>query len=625
MKKVFFFSLMAVAVCLLTACSKDDVKGTSPYGPSGEGYVAFNIMLPTSPNTSTRANDEWDDGLVEEYQVNDAILLIFAGAIEAAATFQSAYDLNTSPFALAGSPTDGCTTEARLTALLKQKEEQSTDEIYAYVILNGNGVFSVEGTDLKILKATVSSGTVSEEWATIKATPAVTFAEFTKYQLAAARIGSVTKMLMTSAPNCDKQGGASDPSTEGKVLSLAKLNKKNIYSTPEMARSNPAADVYVGRSAVKVQVTADFKQIDTNGDSTPDAFAVVGNNVVTYDPTSLVWTLGNTNKTFYIGRQFDSNWLGLYATGTLDAAPVTKYRFVGAMAIHEGVYRTYWGEDPNYTTDNSAGGTFDNETPAETDINMKSDKVLYTTENTMDENQMKHRNTTYVAVGVQLNGGTKFYTVPNATGDDFIYNADRLFAFVRSIVGTLPEFQSFQDAVRTEKGNPELNVLQYVKVTITDETDLRNVVVKVEFDNSTIAVSAANLALFASVPTAYADKMAPAAPATQTPIYVYPEGMAYYYVPIQHFNNDETPWSSLNKESAAYDDTYPATNRKADYLGRWGVLRNNWYKLTVTGIRHIGKPEPDEPGDEPDDEVDKYISVKIHVMPWTLRRQSVDL
>ena len=76
---------------------------------------------------------------------------------------------------------------------------------------------------------------------------------------------------------------------------------------------------------------------------------------------------------------------------------------------------------------------------------------------------------------------------------------------------------------------------------------------------------------------------------------------------------------------ANYDDTYPATNRKADYLGRWGVLRNNWYKLTVTGIRHIGKPEPDEPGDEPDDEVDKYISVKIHVMPWTLRRQSGEL
>ena len=95
---------------------------------------------------------------------------------------------------------------------------------------------------------------------------------------------------------------------------------------------------------------------------------------------------------------------------------------------------------------------------------------------------------------------------------------------------------------------------------------------------------------------------------------------------IQHFSNDETPWNPSTKASQEYDDTYPDNaapdTREANYLGRYGVLRNNWYKLDVTGIRHIGKPEPVEPGPEPDDEVDKYISVKIHVMPWTIRTQS---
>ena len=598
MKKVFFFSLMAVAVCLLTACSKDDVKGTSPYGPSGEGYVAFNITLPTTPFSSTRANDDWDDGLAQEYQVNNAILLIFTGAADAAdgvTKFQSAYNLDTSPFGIVGTTTDGCTTEARLTALLQQKEEKIDDEIYAYVILNGGGeggVFYVNADHS--LKITTATGDVD-------LTTGTTFAAFSKYELAAAKIGAVGNMLMTSAPNSNNQGGSVDPATLPttgseealKVSALAKLDKTKIYNTAALAKSNPAAEVYVGRSAVKVEVTTNF----------PTTTTITGNPDVTFDGSSFVWTLGNTNKTFYIGRQFDDNWLSLYAPGPdqeVAPADIYKYRFVGDNFIHEGVYRTYWGKDPNYNVAHTAN-MFDNEVPAETAFTQTSGDVVYTTENTMDEDHMIHELTTYVAIGVTLNGGAEFYTVPNQSGSDVIYDEENIKKFVKSMVAEMPEWGQFKNAAGAGVTVDDVNVS-------LNTTDPENVVVTLSTDITT--------ADFTPVQAAYINKM------NGTPIYYYEGGMTYYYLPIQHFSNVETPWNATNKASADYDDTYPATNRADYYLGRWGVLRNNWYKLEVTGIRHIGKPEPDEPGDEPDDEVDKYISVKIHVMPWTIRTQS---
>lgn len=592
MKKVFFFSLMAVAVCLLTACSKDDAKGTSPYGPSGEGYVAFNITLPTTPFSSTRANDDWDDGLAQEYQVNNAILLIFKGKAtdaDAATLFQSAYNLDTSPFGIVGTTTDGCTTEARLTALLQQKEEQIDDEIYAYVILNGGGeggVFYVNADHS--LKITTATGSVN-------LTTGTTFATFSKYELAAAKIGALGNMLMTSAPNSNKQGGSVDPAG-AKVSALAKLDKTKIYNTAALAKSNPAAEVYVGRSAVKVEVTTNF----------PTTTTITGNPDVTFDGSSFVWTLGNTNKTFYIGRQFNDNWLSLYAPGPdqeVAPADIYKYRFVGDNFIHEGVYRTYWGEDPNYDDDYTAG-MFDNEVPAETAFTKKSGDVVYTTENTMDEDHMIHELTTYVAIGVTLNGGAEFYTVPNQSGSDVIYDETNIKKFVKSMVAEMYAWEQFKNAA-----GAGVTVDANVSVAL-DISDPENVAVTLSTD---IPAATAD---FTPVQTAYSNKM------KDTPIYYYEGGMTYYYLPIQHFSNVETPWNATNKASADYADTYPATNRADYYLGRWGVLRNNWYKLEVTGIRHIGKPEPDDPGSEPDDEVDKYISVKIHVMPWTIRTQS---
>ena len=56
------------------------------------------------------------------------------------------------------------------------------------------------------------------------------------------------------------------------------------------------------------------------------------------------------------------------------------------------------------------------------------------------------------------------------------------------------------------------------------------------------------------------------------------------------------------------------------------MVRNNWYNIDLTGIKHIGKPSvPEIPTDTPDDEIDSYLKVRINVLSWAKRTQSVQL
>ena len=100
-------------------------------------------------------------------------------------------------------------------------------------------------------------------------------------------------------------------------------------------------------------------------------------------------------------------------------------------------------------------------------------------------------------------------------------------------------------------------------------------------------------------------------------IKTYKEGVSYYIARIKHFGDDLTPW----KEG---DATYDGENLK--WLGRYGVLRNNWYDLTIEKISGPGYPDvPEVKPDTPDDEDTKYISVSVKILDWAKRSQSWDL
>ena len=89
-----------------------------------------------------------------------------------------------------------------------------------------------------------------------------------------------------------------------------------------------------------------------------------------------------------------------------------------------------------------------------------------------------------------------------------------------------------------------------------------------------------------------------------------------------------------------YDVNIKHDSRQEEFgLARWGVVRNNWYTLSVNSISKPGKPyipdptdpditdpeNPDPTDPTPDDEHSAYIAVSVNINPWTTWTQSVDL
>lgn len=107
----------------------------------------------------------------------------------------------------------------------------------------------------------------------------------------------------------------------------------------------------------------------------------------------------------------------------------------------------------------------------------------------------------------------------------------------------------------------------------------------------------------------------------------YKNGESYYFVRIKHFGDDLTPWKTTEtKEPSPANGVYPTgTNRDGNYLGRYGVLRNNWYDIEVQGVKGLGSPKVPAVTTDTDDELKSYIAVRINVLSWAKRTQSAIL
>ena len=588
MKKLFLF---AMAVATLSGCSSsEDLELQSEVKAGGEGYVGFSIQLPTTNSSATRANDKFEDGdpVPDEYKVNNATMFIFKGSTEADAKFVSAYAMNVNTFKADGTPTDQCTTEGIVSSKITKPEINSGEKIYAYFMINSNDMIN---TTAKTIDGNSYDG--------------MTFEQFSKLELS--KVGDLTTgMVMTNAPVASNKGGASNPSG-ATITTLTTLDPNKIYPTQAAAEANPAGDVYMERAAVKVTVTTTSLSgtITTPGES------------VTYNAASIKWALSNVNTQYYNTRQMKESWLGYHAQGdgsnaNIEGTPTAAslYRFVSGSAIHDGIYRTYWGEDVNYDADAtfSALGAVD-KNPGDN---------AYTFENTFDVDRQAAKNTTGIAVSATFNNGKSFYTA-STYGDNKILQEP-----TSSVSG-----EKIQEYIMTYLCN------NYSKFkTWYDQNSKNRITVTMNNSNPSEAkVETVTKATGAEdLPSDFGETEIKDALSSITFKY-YNGGVAYYNVLIKHFGDFETPWNRKNHTENSITGVYKKingttlTNEQSDnnYLGRYGVVRNNWYQIEITGIRQIGSPVIVTPSTDPDDNVDNYLSVKIHITPWAVRKQSVIL
>lgn len=578
MKKVKLFSF-ALAALMLGACSSEDGIDNGGQGtvlPGEKGYISLAINLPTTP--STRANDNFDDGLPVEYAVNNATLLIFEGTDEASAKFAGGYDLGTiTPNTVGGN----ITSTFKVT---KEIKKPVNGDLYALVVVNRGDILTTEneGTTWKLNGTDLSTST--------------TLAAFSAaaQEIAAERLYDTTDegdgFFMTNAPLYSVPGGVTQP-TGGKLSTLTLINAENVYSTAAEAEDNPAASVYVERAVAKVTVTG----ADGN----------LGNNAgISY--TLSGWTFDVTNKKTYLVRNMNGSdtWWAYNVNG--------DYRFVGSAAVGPNLYRTYWGVDPNYNGEgdyipadfNMISGT----TPVPSSMTAMT-TAGYCLENTFNVNSQNQNQTTRVIVAATLNAGNTFYIVNNNKGA--IYNEEQakneikaeylgnqavIAALTANLDGADKKITGADLTVTFDKAAGDLTVTK-IEISADKAGDFKGG----EIPDALKPGTEANNAILAAV---NAGKK----------VSCYANGVAYYPVMIRHFDDNQTPWKNVEYGG-----------NENNFLGRYGVLRNNWYEINVTAIRDIGYADVPEVYGTPDDPMESYISVEINVLSWAKRSQNVNL
>ncbi len=579
MKKTKILAL-AFAALALGACSNEDVvdsQSGAQWNAEGQGYINLAINLPTQP--TSRANDNFDDGTPEEYDVKDATLILFADDV-----VNSAYSLNLN-FSPEGTSTDNITTTAKIT---QQINKISSTDIEALVVLNNNGMFTVENADLKVNGASMKGKSLGELNGAVNA-----------------QIGNNTwtgnGFLMSNAVLATAQGGATDPAA-ATTVTLVPIDATKIYSTATEANLKPAANIYVERAVSKVTLIASD---GTTTDGTQFAYTIDG------------WTLDNTNNSSKLVRTADNfnTWKSYFS----NAATLTdKYRFVGSALVGQNIagtenyYRVYWGEDYNYT-DATAGSftTVGGQTVADASLNTNVDGTVarYCFENTSNLAEMLEENMTRVIVKATFNNGADFYLVDKDKNN----------------MWTLAQVQ--QEVAARLINEPSFNA--WAKQNLKD-----NKTTLTESDFTVTLSTAAGVCTVASIALTEEGQAklkegvslkdnAVALANGEITIAKYANGESYYSVWVNHFGKYGTPWDVNETTAPAEGNIYPGGD--ANYLGRWGMLRNNWYEINVNSIMGIGDPTVAEVTGETIDKKDSYIAVSINILSWAKRVQDADL
>lgn len=565
---------LAVIAAMSASCSSNEDLGTAGPGTgtneAGVGYATFTINLPTTSGTRAAGDPTFDKGDANEYKVNDATLLIFKKDATGY-QFKESVDLgNMEPWT--SSSTDGITTTAKLTAKITKAEVGSDKGYYALIVLNNNS-----GTNQKITYPDIDK--TYEEWS--KDDKKANATNYLKHD---------NGFFMANAPKY----------VAGAPETLVEI--KNIYASKQQAENSTATTVYVERGLAKVSLASgsEKKHVDiTEGNYKDDKVDITG------------WTLDVTNTKTYPVHVTDGLWADTWKATTTPAATndATMERFHDTKLTE--FPRVYWGLDPNYSKDfatvadceaefNLVANQKDLSKAFKTDEDAK--KPQYCLENTFDIDHMVQGQTTRVLFSAkyQPNGfkpGETFYKMGNSSQ---LWNADNVVAQIKA---KAMEVFNETDANKVE--------------VILTGTDLAkagtHLITKANVKHGTAEIEDADIT---AINTKLGFKEAKGTD-PMVGLSTYVDGVSYYIARVKHFGDYLTKWEAGN-------DTYNSNN--ANWLGRYGVLRNNWYELSVNSVSGPGYPDvPKVNPKDPDDENWQYINVSVKILSWAKRSQDVNL
>ena len=580
MKIKHFFGLAVLAAMTASCSSNNDlVNGGNGSGEneSGASYASFTINLPTTSGTRAGSGPTFEKGDANEYDVFNATLLVFKKGTtggEGNYTLAEQVDLGSMEPWKSSNET-GVTTQAKITAKLSKVDKSG--KYFALVLLN-NG----SGADAKVTLP--SEGEEFSAWnVAAKANPA----KFTDTKKG---------FYMANAPLYN--------ATDKSVTTLVAIDNNQIFPTEAQASSGEAAaDIYVERGLAKVTLTA-----ATKDKKTVDASSSYAGDEVTISN----WALDVTNKKTFpihnvdgLSTDYENIWKNEAA-----AAPSTQ-RFVdNSEAIAK---RVYWGTDPNYKETTLSEETTESKNARKENFNYvkKGDLTAdptapqYCLENTFNLTNMVQGQTTrvvfkgtYTPKSITPDENGTFYKIGKNVA---LWNSKNLKQHILAAVTKVVADASAEGASTTIT----------LKGSDNDLTTAGNRMLKAS--NITVKKATGDVVTLQTEDVqAINDKLGLS---EGYGISTYEKGESYYIARIKHFGDALTPW-----KSGVYGD------KNLEYLGRYGMLRNNWYELNVQSVSGPGYPNvPEVKPNTPDDEDDQYIKVSVKILDWAKRSQDVDL
>ena len=564
------FGMAVMATALVACSSSDDLTPNGKDGnQTGAAYASFRINLPTTSGTRADADPEgtptFENGDKNEYAVNDAVLLLFQKNTSGEFIFKEYVDLgNMEPWTASG--TKGITTTAKLTAKITKAEVGANKGYYALIVLNNNSE-----TAKKITYPT--EGQTYAAWSQDEANAT---ANYLKYD---------NGFFMANAPKF----------VAGAPETLVEI--KNIYASKQQAENSTATTVYVERGLAKVSLAStSAKHVDiADGNYAGDKVDIQG------------WTLDVTNTKTYPVHVTEGLWADTWKTTVTPAATngASMDRFHDTKLTE--FPRVYWGLDPNYSTNFASVADCEGEFTMAKKTDFKTGdeakKAQYCLENTFDIEHMVQGQTTRVLFSAK-------YTPNGFAANETFYK-----------FGNSPKLWHAADVVKQIKAKAQevLGEADADKVTVTLAAEGNNMtksgVRLVEAANITYGTTALTTKQVDQINAKLGFKKATSKDAA-VGLSTYESGVSYYVARVKHFN-ELTPWTPGDK-------TYDGNN--ANWLGRYGVLRNNWYELSVSSVSGPGYPDVPKVNPEgPDDENDQYINVEVKILDWAKRSQSIDL
>lgn len=572
MNKTKYLAL-AFAALTLGACTSDDVVSTGGGKDDGNatGYMSFAINLPTvSGNTRAAgwndATGVFDDGEEGEYAVKDARVYF----INSKGTI-----IQTSTPVLSWSeqaPADDNVTSVSAIVTL---DSPLTDPASVLVVLNPSSKLP-----------TVTDGTT-------------TYAEFnTAIQNASAddfysslnpTDGTANNIMMANAPIVVADASEEAAAGTNVVQTLVPISEDDIYDDENESVANPVT-IYVERVLAKVSISRTGFTAPTDAE-----FTIIG------------WDIDNTNTKTYPVRNTD--FYAAIGNNAKDFLNDTKWalkdvnRFYGTAT---NPVRTYFAEDPNYAS--STTGDFSLDATGEK-ANLKENVPSYCLENTFSLDRQIDKAATFVRIKATYkpkapSGGSLPPTLAGYTdGDNFFIMGDQPTALYSA--------QELADYIVEKITAPDNDFDFTVTQGQTASVDVDKLKSAEATDILKITAASGILKNVTGDDDAYEELT------NALMIKVYKGGVTYYTIPIKHFGDALTPWTEGDYGTGA--------DAEKKYLGRYGVVRNNWYEINIKSVSGPGDPVPPTPGEEQIDKDDRFISFTINILSWAKRTQDVEL